>query len=284
VGRADVLIQLTEGGAIEGVVRDPGKALSSTLVAVSRGDGRAFQQHVGVDGRFRFEGLIPGLWNVEALEREPESRRARLGVQPGERELPSVCEVFPGQTTYHDLRLSEHVLKGVLEVNGAPAAGWRARLQPVLIQRPASERATVLLDAQGRFEVSLPVECKAQLSLEPPGSESAVTLRARIELAGERTEWNFALETGRMIVSGVPEVTGFFEAPFLYWQGPNDVHAIKRLEPDAHQQSVLEGVPAGEVRILRYLDPEGPWTERSPSETLAVARVPERGTAFVRLP
>jgi RNA polymerase sigma factor (sigma-70 family) len=108
IAQGEVELVLTHGGAIEGRVSLPdGRDGEGTVVGVNHGDGAPRTQRAGPGGRFRFEGLTPGKWQVLAREKElppPELSSSRFGGNAPPIEWS--CEVIAGRTTRHDLDLT----------------------------------------------------------------------------------------------------------------------------------------------------------------------------------
>ena len=99
--------ELVRGGAIEGVVILPaGADAEGTIVGISRGDGFPRTQRAGAGGRFRFEGLTPGNWQVlhRTDEIDPQSNSSTMST--GATPIEWSCEVSDGRTTRFDLDLS----------------------------------------------------------------------------------------------------------------------------------------------------------------------------------
>ncbi|NUP94708.1 MAG: hypothetical protein HUU28_00950 [Planctomycetaceae bacterium] len=101
-------LELVRGGVIEGVVILPnGVDAEGTIVGISRCDGFPRTQRAGAGGRFHFENLTPGPWQV--MRRETEFDRMSLSTStsngPGA-PIEWSCEVSDGRTTRFDLDLS----------------------------------------------------------------------------------------------------------------------------------------------------------------------------------
>jgi hypothetical protein len=107
-GSSALSFDLVRGGAIEGVVILPGGAeAEGTIVAISRCDGFPRTQRAGSGGRFRFEGLAPGPWQV--LQRDEEINMppsGRTSIRDRATPIEWSCEVRDGRTTRFDLDLS----------------------------------------------------------------------------------------------------------------------------------------------------------------------------------
>jgi hypothetical protein len=98
------------GGTLEGTVsRADGVDVAGTLVGVSNGDGSYRCQFVDEEGRFRFEDLAAGGWQVRTMKREPENAPLR---EDECTELPAGSappgwdvEVVEGQVVRFDIAL-----------------------------------------------------------------------------------------------------------------------------------------------------------------------------------
>ncbi len=240
------------------------------------------------DGRIRIERLTPGRWDVEAFETEPDkSFSSSLRAPEGSFRFPWDCEVFEGETTVHDLDLGRRTsctIRGSMHIDGAPAAGWGVRLRLRYHRGRPSDRTVGVVAADGTFELELREEGLASLGFYSAHESDRVRLNAEVELVEGLTEWSAALDTGRLEVTNVPHTKEWNEVPHLLWEGANGLHVLQRLVPDALGASVLFGVPAGEVRIVRFPVTKGGWSHRTAHEVLATARVPAGGTARIALP
>lgn len=99
--------ELVRGGAIEGVVILPeGADAEGTIVGISRCDGFARTQRAGAGGRFRFEGLTPGSWQVLRRTQEVDPQSTSSTMSSGSKPIEWNCEVRDGRTTRFDLDLS----------------------------------------------------------------------------------------------------------------------------------------------------------------------------------
>ena len=101
-------IEIVRGGILEGVVILPnGADAEGTVVGISRCDGFPRTQRAAAGGRFRFENLTPGPWQVLRRERDfdPTSMSTSTSRGPGT-PIEWSCEVSDGRTTRFDLDLS----------------------------------------------------------------------------------------------------------------------------------------------------------------------------------
>ncbi|MEM9378614.1 MAG: sigma-70 family RNA polymerase sigma factor [Planctomycetota bacterium] len=99
-----VALELTDGGAIEGTVRvPPGETAGGLIVAAHRGDGRPRSVRTAPDGTYRFEGLMPGAWNVFLTEDDIDPRAGSYSSVVTDEPLTWDCRVELGRTTRFDL-------------------------------------------------------------------------------------------------------------------------------------------------------------------------------------
>lgn len=101
----DVDLELTRGGVIEGrVILPDGANAEGTIVGINHGDGRARTQRAGPEGRYRFEGLVPGKWQV--LRCDKEVRPDSTWIRSTDDETSGIawsCDVVAGRTTRFDV-------------------------------------------------------------------------------------------------------------------------------------------------------------------------------------
>ena len=93
-------------GEIEGrVVFSDGRDAAGVIVGLHRGDNGPRTQRAGPDGRFRFEGLTPGPYEVLQMEQEIDPYTTTASSGGPAYEVEWSCEVFEGRTTRFDLEL-----------------------------------------------------------------------------------------------------------------------------------------------------------------------------------
>lgn len=203
-GASGLELRLTRGGAIEGrVITADGSSPAGTVVGISRADGHPRTRRVGPDGRYRFDGLMPGRWIVRRAEKEISPLVTNTEVRPGNpRPLPWSCTVSEGQTTHHDLDLSGRdaaaSVSGRLAFDGQPARGWRVRLVPagtVLVRGDAPKART---GDQGRFHITAPGPGVFLLLANRAGPDGMRSLVKRLELVRGANPWSLDVPTGRL--------------------------------------------------------------------------------------
>jgi hypothetical protein len=75
-------------------------------LGLSRGDGFGRSYRAGPAGRYRFEGLTPGSWQVLQLDREVDPQTGGTVRTRESEPIEWSCEVSDGRTTRFDLDLS----------------------------------------------------------------------------------------------------------------------------------------------------------------------------------
>ncbi len=258
--RGDVEVALTRGGSIEGrVIPAPGQSPAGVIVGFSRGDAHAFTRRVGRDGVYRVEGLTPGPWMVERVERELHAN-SRYGEMRSGRwdEIPSNCAVDDGRTTYFDLDLgateASSVLVGELRVDGDAPGAWS-----VVVDRDgAISDARRVLDDQGRFRVDVgrAAECLVLLTCLS-GELEGLRLQTKVLMDGPETRWSLELQTAQLELEGTAS-----ELPpkehFVYMVSSIlGVRVALRPLPSGDGR-VTFTVPAGKGAIVRMHDESGP--------------------------
>ncbi len=293
-GADDVEIELERGGALTGVVlAREGTDVSGEIVGVSNGRGIAYTCVVDEEGRYRFDDLQPGDWQVRRC-RAPVAEVEILSFRPIQRTAWKAhwdCAVTSGRVTTFDLDLTsmgEFVLEGRVRIDGVDTAGWDVHLQRegsgggMLGPHLASDR----LDGTGRFAFKLSEGGRRLIVVRGWGW----TLLQEVDLTRGSTPWNVELATGVLAVSGRRPVR---------WDGRelNAVRALVETEdglvalrlvdveklPD--ETVITTGVPAGSARLvtragtrLPFDGPlaEGMWADLASVEVLPGEEIPVR--------
>lgn len=166
----DLEIVLERGAAIAGRVLDAqGRPASEAFLAVQDPGGRTnVSAQTDGDGRYRLEGVEPGLRQVE--------------VRWSGRNLTRELEVAPGEN-YLDLRFEggTQVSGRVIDSAGSPIAGAQVALvSPAGLMRMAASTETV---ADGTFRLADVLDGSYQLRAEAQGYATSVSDRT-VEVAG----------------------------------------------------------------------------------------------------
>jgi protocatechuate 3,4-dioxygenase beta subunit len=208
-GLGGLTVELTGGGAIEGIVSGETQ-IAGHIVALSRGDAHARTTRTDGEGLYRFEHLIPGRWQVELADEEisPHSSSwSNDSAAFSESDLKTNCDVLEGQTTHHDISLTAEVettLVGTLLLDGAAAVGWQARLTPEgdRFQRSGSELED-LVGEDGTFRITVRNPGGYRLALGPP-DQRAIRLTERLQLVPGENLWRASFETGAVSFINAP--------------------------------------------------------------------------------
>lgn len=191
-------LALVDSGAIEGVVRgSDGTALVGARVFASQGDGRAWEQLSGADGRYRFESLAPGAWQVRASAiAGADSMLAEVGIERLDRRRAAFdLELHAGETARFDVRAesgSPCQLVGRATLDGAG-------LGPCVVEltRPGKRAvfARAWLDPAGRFELGCEQSGEFELciaSLARGGARFELRETLSLRSGVQRFDWNHA--------------------------------------------------------------------------------------------
>jgi RNA polymerase sigma factor (sigma-70 family) len=247
VGRADVALSLTKGGAIEGrVLAAPGGVVDGVIVGASRGDGEARTVRVGPDGAFRFDRLTPGQWLVKKTEREIRPGSVSVMTTVGEARFDWTCKVDDGAATHFDVDLRVEAgtaVRGELRVDGTPAAGWKT----TLIAGTSifgEETSAVVVAESGAFRMSAPLAGDYFACATSP---KGLHLFAPVKVGAAETSVAFDLRTGQVKVAGVAQG----DPLFLLWEDVGGRCAISETGAGADGSGGPTQFPAGRVRLVR---------------------------------
>ena len=248
-GRAALDIELEPGGALAGRVLAPeGTSPAGRVVGVSSGDGFLRSQRVGADGRYRFEDLPPGSWQVRPLRRETTvlgwGRLASTSVEVHASEVGWDCAVRGGGTTRFDLRLPAPVtcrLEGRLTIDGASPGPWHGRLVP--LAGDAERRSLTALDHEGRFVLETEEPGPHALELWNSGYRPVFVLLAdEVVLSEGSSSWTLDLQGATLSgTGGEPEQEDLEHV----WNGGGALSVTTRLECDVDGRFGPVRVPAG---------------------------------------
>jgi len=212
-GADGVVVELTGGGAVEGMLLPPPGVNPRTLVvAASRGDGFPVWTRPDAGGRYRLERLTPGPWRIEGRDREPAREVLSTANRPEEMQFRWNVDVREGVTAHCDVDMRDQgavALHGRFLIDGAPARGWRVALE---LREPVFGRAelpTATLDDAGRFVLTAPAgryDVQLTGTLGAGAARADVTALREVELRGPRLEWESNLTTGALRGSVEPSL------------------------------------------------------------------------------
>ncbi|MFG0318905.1 MAG: hypothetical protein ACF8XB_16655, partial [Planctomycetota bacterium JB042] len=262
IGAEGLEVRLGEGGAIEGrVLVPPGVEPAGVILALNRGDGHPSTRRVGPDGRYRFDGLAPGPWQVLPVDEEilPRSRTVSFSSRPSPPIEWSV-EVVEGATVRYDLDLRsglEARLEGVVLLGGRPAAGAAASLadfESFVVEGEVVDSTSV--DGAGRFRLRAPKPGRYRLEVRTDGAP--LVLVEDLELKAGAAAWSVDVPVGSIRGSGVPRSEGSEKVVELRWSEPpggprrGRLRAVHRVLPEEDGTFTSPRMPAGEVEVVRF--------------------------------
>jgi len=241
---AGLEIELDRGGSIAGRVTPPeGREARGQIVAVSRGDGDVFSTRTDEGGRYAFDTLAAGPWQVEHREREAadsvtySSTRRRDPIEWD-------CEVAVGLVTRHDIDLrleSRSALHGRLAFAGEPAVGWSAQLKHAYAAERIDPALPVLLDADGRFTLEA-LAGPYRLELVSPGELAhRIEIEQRVVLGDAPLEVDLAFEAGGLRGT-LPGPAGTYPSIHLTQAGASEVRI--QITPAPGEDGSFEVFPA----------------------------------------
>ena len=190
-GWNDIAIELSAGGAIEGVVRDhEGVAVPRALVGIHDFCGDARTVFADAAGRFRCDHLRVGGWEVRLADQELDGNWTQtIGLgEDNETAAPHHdCEVKDGEVTHFDLITDRCRIAVLLLPTGFDPRGWGATLVREHDGKTACKR--VMHRGDGAFVLSSSSTGPHQLRLTAPGGPLGnVSVFVRVELtAGDNT-------------------------------------------------------------------------------------------------
>ena len=134
VPAAPLEISLTKPAAIEGhVLTGSNTNAAGQIIAATRGDGHVEVCVSDSEGRFHFEGLTPGGWQVRACRPDDQRwlQRARTWPDRSITELPVDVQIFALETAKFDVDLRSREsaeIRGRLAIDGVNCSGWKVSL------------------------------------------------------------------------------------------------------------------------------------------------------------
>jgi RNA polymerase sigma-70 factor, ECF subfamily len=274
-----VEVRLGHGGAIEGRVLTPtGRSPEGTIAMAHRGDARPRSVRVGSDGRFRFEGLIPGPWIVARGEHDVPAAAPSTSYGPGRSEFRWTCTVEEGRTTTRDIDLTgaaDASLRGrFATTEAAGTQGWTVALVADTFGLATPAAGPVTLGADGAFQLVAPSAGRWRLLLVSP--DSALRIYDSVTLPVGETPWKLDLSFGR--VEGTAEPS---RAVGCIWESSDGRWALAETTSDREGRFAISRIPSGRVRIL---GPEAPTSaEPDPRRWKARREVDVRAGDVVRI-
>ena len=264
------------GGALEGSVFDvDGEPVPGAVVAVNRGDGAPRTVRTDSDGRYRFERLTPGPWQVRRRDAEFDSLGAystRHLPLPMGRGLDADVVVTEGGITSFDLAPENDglsLLTGRVLVDGRPAVGWSVRLTPepsvdllsvaglqgVAAPAGLDDPWRTAVGRDGRFELTVGNRGPARVVVQ---SDAGYIVWRDVVLADQELEIELDLTQSFVEVTGAaPDlrspVMTLLRVELGEWTAARD------LTPDLDGTSASVALPHGSVDVVELaIDPSNP--------------------------
>ena len=278
---------LGPGGAIEGRVLVPrGEDPTGTIVGIHRGDGHPRTLRVGPDGTFAFAGLTPGPWEVRACEQEssPNSISSYHSSNDDDDPWPWVCDVYEGETTFHDLDLRAGetcVLLGSVDIGDGSSTQWVASLWRRFTwgnQARAGVPSSPLAP-DGTFRIE--VDRAGTYLLRVEDGATGRVLSTWVRLGTGENPWSFDYPVAELAGSGARPVDGrelAFDHAFVAHGDGVTVRVPLPATPEGTFH--VRGVPALPGNIVRWAEENG---SDSPTSWSSVAAVEPRAGAVTRV-
>jgi len=252
---------LGPGGSVEGrVLMPPGRSAEGVIVGLNRGDSRPRTVRADAEGRFRFERLMPGSWQLARAKQEfnPAERGGAYSTRSGWT-LPTNCEVRAGETTHMDLDLTDWLpaeFAGRLTVNGAPAVDWLVRGWPKGVRAFSGALPSTALDADGRFLLVFDEPGPRRLSFTPApelGLDGVIEIEA--DTRGGANEWSHDLVFGEVFGHCPPIAVG--DSLVLTNREGSTPDFFLTILPDSGGRYRVPYVPVGPAVVQRYSQRDG---------------------------
>jgi hypothetical protein len=266
-------LALPPPGRIEGrALLAEGRAPAGLLIGASRGDGEVRSLTLGDDGRYLFDGLAPGDWQVRPIT----SMRQFLDDRRAYRAEESAGDLVlgPGETARFDVDLRHETPCRVLgRVRLAPdgPGAWRCGLRGEWGE----------IGADGRFEREVFGPGAAPLVLWASyGPSVELSITAQLELATGDNPWTLDATTAELELTGVPafepDVGRRAREPELLrlrWAGSDRTQGQLAIQSHGGGPLSLRGLPPGtwsvETRYAPDGSPEAEWRRDVAEVTLA---------------
>ncbi|MGK0220608.1 MAG: hypothetical protein ACI9HE_004120, partial [Planctomycetota bacterium] len=256
VGRSGLEVLMSAGGALEGTVaRDSGRSALGLIVAISRGDAHPISQRVDRDGRYHFDRLTPGPWQVKLVPEELSefsSSSTRGSSAFDESQIAVDCIVREGATTRFDLTPGEAaLLEGTVRVDGQPLEGAKVQLMAASDALQSSGNENQTTDQDGFYRLHAPEAGSYYVLLSLDGNEGAV-LRETIELVPGTNSWNAEHFTGSLRIENMqqPDEQSATRAFLVLYDGNREV--LAQLVPNAEGVVTLKHLPSYRGRIVSF--------------------------------
>ncbi len=268
--REGLELALTPGGSIDGrLVASPPRSLAGWRIVASSGFGCLCEALVDPQGRFRFEHLAPGRWQLapqpppavrdwtwhESEEAQPA--RVQILVEEGRTRVVD-CELPP---------LEETFVEGRFCVRADPPGIWSAQLVP-LSESSQVERQSIrgMLRLDSTFRLRTHGYGRYRLLLECDDPRwGAAQVSDIVELGADGAHWSGEIGFARL--SG--QVSPNTQHLFCFAPGPGELRASSYFRPREAGLIGERWIPRGRVLITDEPHPPGEKIEH-PLATIEV--------------
>ena len=254
----DLVVDLTTGGAIEGDVRSrDGRDPCGILLGATCGDEHIVYTRTDEHGRYRFERLTPGPWQVRVLVREATPDDSEYGetvVGRAGTSFEADCEVQQGSTTRFDIdaaALAFARLEGRVKMSGVQFTHSIIHLLRFPGTTQFSSNAAHLR-SDGGFELPTVARGRYCLTLRgDPDQRPYLDIDDEIDLREEHERWDVEVSSGR-IAGRITRALGPNKHWVHAWSGAGHLMVYTHLETDAAGVLVPTIIPAGIGRIVEF--------------------------------
>lgn len=243
-------LALGRGGAIEGVVRvAEGESHAGRWIVATCGDGVVFSRRSDEDGRFRFEHLTPGPWQVRVAD-----ERSERNIEPfAHTDAPAATDAVVEQDRTARVEIDATAIarvRGIVSVDGAPSVQCRVRVS----NETSSRLDDVCSDALGAYCVVAPDAGRYTLSFSPRlGPDVFTDVEWPLDLERRERTLDLALALGEIEAAGelLPFVSaterGRFRFEGLSAAGVR-TNVVLSLEP-----GVRKAIPVGDYEAFHSI-------------------------------
>lgn len=249
-------VVLTKPAAIVGrVLTGPSTDASGQILAATRGDGHVEVCVSEAGGAYRFDGLMPGGWQVRVCRPDDQRwlQRARTWPDRSIKELPVDVRIVAGETATYDVDLRSREgaeIRGRLSIDGIACNGWRVSLWrdgEYLFTKTDGNGAFTQRGAVGETTIHF-------FGSLPAGGQLHV--RQALTLTEGVTPIAVALETGGIDLLSLPPPAkppeeGRPEGYALVWDNATGPSFVYRFDADAAGNHRVAALPVGVAQLRR---------------------------------
>lgn len=208
-GGKPLRLELNQGGSIRGyVLRADGRSVGGSIVVANRGDGFAVTTRVAADGRYEFEQLTPGEYQVQRtgsdLSPNASSSQNFLG-RPVKQLAEPNCTVVVGEVTRCDLG-ARHVydakLTAHIDIPGWSLAGQRVAIEFANVKegQQSIDEWHARIGDDGRFEVPLLPSGALRLRI----TDGRRMIEAKVNMLPGENHFELAVEAKMVTLRDLP--------------------------------------------------------------------------------